>query len=343
MSNFLSNDEFLILMSHNAQRCPEVLPESYHVLTTKEKELLYMVGIRTSHEQPAWAAIEPAQGQYNFEYIDNIIKSNRDAGMKTLLQISGWRPPKWMPNNWFAKTVDDKVDREALSFWNEEAQAYSDTYYKFMRDRYASQKDVQFFFGEYQGGEGAYPPTSAFFDNAALEDYHKRFGNHATPDINTEETLDWFGDKIIEHIGKKCEILYPPFHEMWNAQQYLMDTWSKAFGNYVQHDILRQFRWKHPEACIVLLQYTYFDSSHDEHNAQYVDQLVQTTGCEVIAEAMFCDGLKTTTPKSIAKNFRGQIVHPAHSGFSGNGQLEPEMIEEIKKSNDLWKASKGLL
>jgi hypothetical protein len=337
--NFMQDDEFLLLMSHNKHRVTDHVDTTYHVLTTPEKELLYQAGIRTSHEQPGWATVEPAQGHYNFDYLDEMIVSNRDAGMKTLMQISGWRPPKWMPDDWFAKAPDGRVDRETLSFWNEEAQDYSDTYYRYLRDRYASQKDVQFFFGEFQGGEGAYPPSMAFFDAAALGDYKTKFGSHAVPDITTRETLDWFGDKVVEHILNKCRILYPPYKEMWNAQQFLMNTWSKNFGNFVQPEILQTFRRLHPDACIVLLQYTYFDSSHDENNAQYVDMLRETSGCEVIAEAMFCDGLKYTTPLSIQKGFRGQIIHPAYRSFE-NGNLEPWMIDEIRKSHDLWRASK---
>jgi hypothetical protein len=340
--SFLQDDDFLLLMSHNTERCPEsALPIDYHVLTTAEKVKLYDAGIRTSHEQPAWQAIEPAQGQYNFDYLDDIIQSNRDAGMKSLLQICGWRVPKWMPNDWFAKAPDGRVERESLSLWNEEAQKYSDTFYKFMRDRYASQKDVAFFYGEYQGGEGIYPPTMCFFDRAALDDYKTKFGSHAVPDINTTETKNWFGDKIVEHVIQKCEILYPSYQEMWNAQQFLMNTWSLNFGNFVQPEILRMFRRFHSEAHIILLQYTYFDSSHDERNVDYVNRLVEVSQCEVIAEAMFCDGLKHTTPLSIKKGFRGQIVHPAKSGFSGTGELEDWMVDEIKKSCDLWRASKG--
>lgn len=338
--NFFVDDEFLLLMNHNLYRVHSNGKDPYHTLTTGEKERLNKVGIQTAHEQPAWHTLEPECGHYNFGYLDEIIKSNRDAGMKSLIQLSGWMVPKWMPNEWFAKTKEGKVEREALSFWNEEAQAYSDNFYRFLRDRYASYKDVQFFFGEWQGGEGAYPPTWCLYDAPAIEDYKKIYGNSAIPDPNTSETMNWYGNKIIEHFVRKAEILYPPYKEIWNAQQYLMDTWSKAFGNFVQHEILVKHREMHPDGCIVLLQYTYFDSSHDENNVKYVDRLREISGCEVIAEAMFCNGLPITTPKSIAKGFRGQIVHPAAGGFD-NGLLEDWMVDRIRDSHNLWMESKN--
>lgn len=339
MTNFMQEDEFLILMNHCKYRAMDTLDDPYHILTTEERARLYDAGIRTAHEQPAWNYINPSKNTYDFSYLDEIIEMNRNAGLKSLVQISGWKPPKWLPDEWFAQQENGTVERECLSFWNEEAQEFSDNFYKFMADCYKDDKDVQFFFGEWQGGEGAIRPTWPLFDHAALENYKNIYGSLARPQPNDPETMKWFGDKIIQHFVRKAEILYPYWHEMWNAQQYLMDTWNKAFGNFVQKDILIKYRELHPEASIVLLQYTYFDSAHHEDNEQYVDMLREVSGCEVIAEAMFCGGLAMTTPKSIAKGFRGQIVHPQKDGFS-NGNLEPWMIDEIRKSNDMWKAMK---
>jgi hypothetical protein len=334
--NFLKNEEFLVLMSQHKERA--IGFEAYHELTIPEKLRLRVVGIQTSSEQPAWAVIEPSRGQYNFDYLDRLIHINREADMKTLFHISGWRNPDWMPNEWLAKTKDGVYERELLSFWNEEAQEYSDNFYKMLYDKY-DDPDIEFVFAEWQGGEGAMPPSQCYYDNAALEDYRSTFGTSAVPDIQTPDTLLWLGKKIIKHFVRKTEILYPRYKEMWNMQQYLMDTWTKTFGNFVHADILRKYHELHPDGLVVLLQYTYYDDSHREDNVQFVDRLREETKCETIVEAMFSKGLPETTPKAIAHGFRGQILHPAREP---GANLEDYEVENVRNSHNLWMQSKGL-
>ena len=324
-------------MAHNAHRNFE--GDTYHVSTLEERIQMREAGIQTSHEQPAWNSIEPSRGEYDFNYLDEIINLNREAGMKTLFQICCWRVPNWMPDDWFPKTANGAVERQVLSFWNEEAQEYSDNFYKTMMDTYKENKEVMFFFGEYQGGEGAYPPTWSLYDAAAIADYKSRYGSNAMPDPHKSETIDWFGKKIIDHFVRKAYYFKQAYNEVWNEQQYLMDTWTKAFGNFVHDETMKTFRTMWPDVNIVLLQATYFDDSHDQACKDFVDKLVNISGCEVIVEAMFCDGLPKTTPQAIAKGFRGQILHPCKNGYSGES-LEPWMVENIKTSHRLWMESR---
>lgn len=336
---FLVDNEFIILMAHNIHRTYE--GDTYHVSTLEERIRMRDAGIQTSHEQPSWNSIEPSQGSYDFAYLDDMINLNREAGMKSLIQLSGWRPPKWMPNDWFPKTKDGVVERDVLSFWNEEAQKYSDAFYQFMIERYKSYKDIIFFFGEWQGGEGAYPPTWCFYDNVALDDYKKTYGSSAIPEPETSDTMDWFGKKIIEHYVRKGKFFYNAYGNVWNEQQRLMDNWTKSFGNFVHLDTLKTYHQLWPDCNIVLLQYTYFDSSHDQDCKDFVDRLVDVSQCEVIVEAMYCKGLPITTPQAIAKGFRGQILHPAPERFSGEA-LKDWMIDNIKTSHRLWMESREL-
>lgn len=332
---FMHDDEFLLLMVHCEDRANGY--DKQHILTVPERIRLREVGIQTAHEQPSWASIEPKQGQYDFAYLDRIIQRNRDAGLKSLIQISGWRIPAWVPAEWRPKTLNGNLHDDMLSIWNEEAQAYNDAYYRMLYDKYNAH-DIEFFFGEFQGGEGAIPPSHCFYEDAAIKSFQDMYGTLARPDLNNAETMNWLGQSVIKHFIRKASILYPRYNEVWNAQQFLMDRWSKAYGNFVQPDILKKFREMWPDGNIILLQYTYFDSAHDDECKNYVDMLVNISGCEVIAEAMFCAGLATTTPASIAKGFRGQIVHPANDI---NGEvLNDWMVEEVRKSHELWRASR---
>ena len=340
--NFMDDDEFLLVMAHCEDRSPEYADYSY-ILTRQDRQRLYDIGIRTIHEQPSWNKIEPSKGNYDFDYLDEIIQRNRDVGIKSLIQIHGWRIPDWMPDEWMVKQKSGEIGYagiRVLSMWNEEAQKYSDAYYKMLDDRYLSDPDVMFFFGEWQGGEGAYPPGWCLYDEDAIQDYKKVYGTSAEPIPDNPDTLDWFGKKVIQHFIKKGKLLYPKYHEVWNAQQYLMDTWTKSFGNFVQYDIYKAYRDLWADGSIVCCQCTYYDSSHKQDNVEFVDKLRFTTGCEVIVEAMHCAGLPTTTPKAIAQDFRGQIVFPA---YEDNAKNLPEWhINNMKVSNELWRRSKGL-
>lgn len=344
--NFMGSEEFLLLMCHNETRENDHNEPTVHFQKTEyifnvaDRKRLYDVGIRTAHEQPAWQTIEPSKGEYNFDYLDMIINRNREVGIKSLMQLHGWRVPYWIPNEWRARTREGVYEKETVSMWNEEAQKHGDKLYRTLDKHYMDQPDVMFFLGEYQGGEGAYPPTWALYDDCALEDYKKTYGTSAVPIPDTPDTLDWFGKKIIEHYIRRGKLLYPKYHEIWNEQQFLMDTWTKSFGNFVQLDIHKEYRRLFPKSCIVSCQCTYYDSSHLQNNVEFVDNLRNTTGCEVIVEAMYCAGLPNTTPRAIAQGFRGQLVRPGFEG--GASHLEDWHVNNIRVSNEQWRRSKGL-
>jgi len=333
--NFMDDEDFLVLMAHCEDRAHGF--EKQHILTMPERKRLYDVGIRTAQEQPAWMRVHPSRDSYDFGYVDNIINRNREAGLKSMLQLPGWRVPRWVSQEWKAKRQDGIFEDEALSFWNEEAQAYTNEYCQTVIDHYP-EEDIGFFFGLHQGGEGAYPPTWCVFDQATLDDYKDVFGSAASPpDIGNPETMKWFGDKVIEQYMDKAKILYPRHKEAWNAQQSLMDKWSKAYGNFVQPEIMTAYRELFPDICVVLMQWTYFDDSHRADEVNHVDHLIEISNCETIVEAMFCGGLPTTTPKAIAKGFRGQVVMPVHE--IGKSVLEDWMVNNIRDSYNLWKES----
>jgi hypothetical protein len=196
-------------------------------------------------------------------------------------------------------------------------------------------------FGEYQGGEGIYPPAPCFYDPPAVENYKQVYGTSAYPDINTQETLDWYGRKIIEYSLKKQAILYPQHNEIWNMQQLLMDTWSKSSGNFVIPETFQAFRDTYPEGSLVFLQFTYYDKAHQEiPNEAFVDNIMNTYNSEVLVEAHFAQGLKNTALTSILKGFRGQVCGLLHPQ-AGTTHLENWMVDEVRNAVNLWKEMKA--
>lgn len=347
--NFMADDDFLLLMCHNETRTHDTNKRNYqnfgygvqqYVLTVQDRKRLYDAGMRTAHEQPAWQTIEPSKGEYNFDYLDMLINRNREAGLKTLMQIHGWRIPYWMPNEWKAKREDGTIESEVLSLWNEEAQAHGDKLFLTLDEHYWNDKDVAFFLGEWWGGEGVYPRTWCMYDDAAIDDYQRTFGLLAFPTPDTPEMLYWFGKKAMEHFIHRADLIHLKFNEVWNMQQYVMDKESKAYGNFIQIDLYNAYRKLWPDGCIVSCQCTYFDKIHGQDNVLFVDFLKETTKCEVIVEAHYCSGLPKTTPIAIAKGFRGQLVRPAYENAAT--YLKDSHVANIKASNELWRRSRGL-
>ena len=337
--NFMANDDHMLLMSHCEHRAREGFDNNLYILSVSDRERLKGAGIQTAHEQPGWLNVEPKEGQYNWDYVDVIVNRNRNAGLKSLIQLGGWMLPSWIPDDWKAQCADGTYELETLSIWNEEGQSAFIRYYKAVMEHYKDTFDVGFFHGDWQGGEGVMPSTHCYFDRAARENYKSLYGTNAVINLETPETTDWFHNSIIKNYMQKGKIFYDCNKEIWNCQQRLMDRWSKAFGNHVQPEIMRMYRELYPDASLVLLQYTYFDSSHTQDEHDWVDNIIKISQCETIVEAMFCDGLRTTTPAAIAKGFQGQIVHPAHS--TSNHYLDQQDVDRIKKACDLWRISRN--
>jgi hypothetical protein len=130
--------------------------------------------------------------------------------------------------------------------------------------------------------------------------------------------------------------LFYSYHaELWDAHQWLIHHLNPGSINYAQPKILETLRKEFDPLSLVLLQYTYFDDAHPIENIGYVDKLMADYNLEVIVEAMFCDGLPSTTPRSIAKKFRGQIICPTHP-HAHKTSLTDDMVQKIRTSHEQW-------
>jgi hypothetical protein len=265
---------------------------------------------------------------------------NREAGMKTKLNVPG-RAPAWMPDEWMLKNIEaqtqtrgDDIPARFISCWNEEALEYCDKYLNLLIKRYHA-PDVIFNYAEYQAGESMLPMEHFYFDEFALNDYKNKYGGLAMPDIVTQETLDWLQESVIKRVIRSYKIINR-HNEIWNKQQLLMDDWSKSGVNYAQKDIMRACKKAFPGVHLVLEQDTFWDTSHTDRHRNHVDEIKEEFQCDVIVEAMFPQGLPITTPASIAKGYRGQVVCPAHAHTSINSEFYSWMFDNIKESHKLW-------
>lgn len=335
--SFMVSDEFLILQNPGAYW----KPQPPYFPTLENKATLREAGIQTSLEHLDWSIIEPEQGEYDFSSVEEKLEVNREAGIKTLFPVPGELAPAWMPNEWMlqedsgnAEMRGDAVDYRNISFWNEEAQAYLDGYLADLVLEYHA-SDVLFIHAENQGGEGILPcGQHMYYDPAAIEQYKEWYGTDAYPNIETQDTLEWLQEAAIRRVLRIYDIINK-HDEVWNQQQKLMDEWSKSTINYAQKDILRSYAQYFPDSDMTLLQYTYFDDAHTEYHRMYVDSIKKEFQCNIIVEAMYCQGLPTTTPASIEKGYRGQILGVAHP-IAPTHDLEDWQVDAIKESHNLW-------
>jgi hypothetical protein len=339
MTFMRSDEDFLILMNLNVSMMGTI---SFYKVNLSDLIRCHQAGIRTVLEYPGWNIIEPEKGVYDFSSVERTLDINRSVGMKTIFSIPEFTYPAWMPDEWFAKNIKGEIERRYFSMWNVEAQDYLHNYCKFFIDNFDA-PDVLFIFAEGENGENILPTLPSFYDDAALMDYRSKYGSDAVPDITYlttyPQTKEWLGKKALDHFMMTERFFYPHKHEIWDMKQWLYNQWSEATINYIQPELMALYRTFWKDANIVLLQYTYFDEAHGAGNVTYVDNLKDKIPCDVIVEAHFCSGLRSTTPRAIAKGFRGQIICPTHP-MSGRNSIDMQMIDDIRWSCDTWKRSK---
>jgi len=334
--SFMASNEFLLLL--DAQPFWSLWYPYY--LTLQNKMDLREAGIQTVHGELYWPRSEPVRGEYDFSDFDRLLRINRAAGMKTKVNIPGG-VPAWMSDEWMLKKEDGstkagerKMPIRFISFWNEEAQEYCENYLKDVIERYHA-PDVLFNYGEFQDGEGMLPCAPFFYDDFAVMDYKEKYGSKAYPNINTQETRDWLQVAVIKRVIRAYKIINK-HNEIWNHQQLLMDDFAKTYVNYAQKDIMRACKKTFPNSNLVLEQDTYWDGAHTERHRNYVDEIKEEFQCDVIVEAMWPQGLPITTPASIAKGYRGQVIGVSAQSILPIHSLESWILNNIKEAHNQW-------
>jgi hypothetical protein len=325
--NFMRPEEWLLLMNYNPY-----MPEKSHIMTLDERKLLRDAGIQTAIEYPCFYAIEPSRGKYDFSSIENILELNRGAEMKTIFSVPNPYFPSWLPDEWKSKHENGALNHSMISFWSKEGIQYMKDYLNMLINRYLA-PDVMFVWAEQDTGESAFP-SYFFYEDCAVEDFRREHPDTKL-DFTNPDLKEWLEEKTIEHFVEMQEVFYPQYHEIWNNLQWLINHRNPASLNYLQPRIFQEFRERFFDVKIVLLQYTYWDSSHPKESHDYVDMLKRVYDCDVIVEAMFCNGLPTTAPKTMAKGYQGQIICPTHP-HTKEQKLESWMVDNIRNANKLW-------
>ena len=280
-------------------------------------------GVNYCSQYYRWDTIERAMGQYDWNNTDEIVDKVLKAGMKCVL--FGWHVPlQCAPEDWYARTQSGYPIREVLSYWNEEAQAYSRDFYSKVIQRYGSDNCLAAM-SEYLCGECCLHNIPSYYDRAAIQDYERQYGGIT----NEENTKKWLQDAVVKHYLDTQEVFIHQHNEIWEELQWLIATQSVANGNFAQPEIQKACRERWPDVNYILLQYTYF--MHGEPYFSYIRDLMKNK-ITLIVEADYCTGLKNgTTAIAIQHGASGQIVAPLHP-FAGVTNMSEWMFDAIEKA-----------
>lgn len=108
-------------------------------------------GVRTVLAYLPWYIVEPQQGVYNWEIVDQYVNSVKQAGLKLILRVPH-SSPTWMPDEWYFETVAGSnkdiswcnqyaVNQNYVrytNYWNQEAKQYNMEFIKIACERYNS-------------------------------------------------------------------------------------------------------------------------------------------------------------------------------------------------------------
>ena len=73
--------------------CPEILDEDIRLMKLAGCNLM-SVGIF------AWSALEPAEGEYDFDWLENVLDRLHEAGISVFLATPSGARPAWMSQRW---------------------------------------------------------------------------------------------------------------------------------------------------------------------------------------------------------------------------------------------------
>lgn len=242
-NSFTKPNDNIILYSYNLD------------LTEEAMYKIKDVGIDKIMTWFPWDLLEPRQGEYNWQPIDNFIARLEKTGMETILRFP-YSTPFWMPDEWYFKFQDGHTNKSAdlgeyhryLSYWNKDAQEYQADYISKILTRYESSPN--FMGADFSGtwGEHMYPRTGnglACYDDGAIADYREymqnkysslikyNMRNHTNAksweeiipgDITGDifsfiDTIDWYNENWYKHV-REIQPLYlshckSPKKEIW--------------------------------------------------------------------------------------------------------------------------------
>ena len=308
-------------------------------------------GVSVDLELVYWHTVEKKIGEYDWATLDKQVKRNTDAGLRLMIMCCG--VPHCLPQKLYATTASGCAYQEILSFWNDDAIAYTQNYLQAVIDRYGGE-DVTVIWHGFLGGEQYLWNAPVYYDTAARADWKAKYGDdipkrgggaHLDPQMK-----EWLTQGIIKHQVAVHDVLIKQHNETWDATQYLIGLQSDSNGNFARFDVLSAYRDRWPDATRMVMQYTYLGNTV-HGNSEVVDRLVTELDCKLVVEANYCGGLlgPPTNPvpsphiildggfnKIKPENWCGQVISPLHP-FRGYKVMEPWMMTALKWAVDEWR------
>jgi hypothetical protein len=304
---FIQDDEFILLMED----------QDGGRYTVDDLKRLRDVGVQTVVRYPCWSDIEPEQGKYVWDSVDEKVAITREAGLKCMLAVYD-KVPIYFPDDWYLKYHDGNIYSgsfydHVISPWSIGGWVYHLDFIKKFCDRYSAD-DVLCFRATVHGGETILPEYRPYRQDGSL--------------LETLERMVLDEQRIFYETQAS--------RELWTCLHHAFD--SKTYsGTQNSEHLYQKMHDAFPDMKHYCISYTQFRDDvlgEDENRAE-----MQRLGLSMFAGSEYCEGLITNTDKAIEQGFRGFVTSPLH-GLGKHRVLEPWMLDAIKESLSKWRQAR---
>lgn len=355
--SFLDPDDYFLVMWYPPMEFSKdqgILP-GMKSLSGDDLKRIREVGPKTVIIQTSWEMLEPAKGEYHWDYLDRMVRLAQQADMKVLMleYIFG---PTWCPAEWYLQSpTTPKNAFRQLSIWNRDAQDYTKYMDVQIAERYGG--DIHLVCSQAIVGESYLPFTmeNPFHDPAAVQSFREFTRVEQSEPRNADPgsmTDRWLKQSIISTLLDRNRLLMElnTYPEIWHSAHHTLG-WNPAKcgayqGNgalYIR-DVLDAEKAAFPTAKFNGIQYTYWWDGNNEpfyrDYRQWVREDRDKYKIDFYVEAGYCHGLPAHTQKLIDEGHKGFIFAPLSPNVPVD-KLEPWMIEVIKNSYETIRVAKN--
>ncbi|MFA6204297.1 MAG: beta-galactosidase [Gallionella sp.] len=328
---FIPADERLILF--------DMYTRAMKFLTVDELKALKDAGLGTALiTTMEWDKFEPSLGKYDYGYIDERLERVLSAGMRALLPI--WQVQNsHFPLPWYAQTMGGSIpvwDRHPeyiLSPWCNEAQLHALEVMQLVVDHVAG-TNVQVISSLTRFGESVMPQDARHFDPWARQSWKAAGLPHNTPDENLPGAAAWIKKAYTSMILSQQAILTEQYREAWFGFHLPKAGRVNAGVDWFEDYIAAIRSTLGADIEINHITYTYFVPSYTGPYNNLPERVkhLRDIGVQTWCGAEYCEGLRDGNGEKAREiGMRGLVVAPCHA-YTNHYQLEPWMIEEIRKA-----------
>jgi len=282
-----------------------------------------------------WNKFEPKLGQYNWDYLDELVRRVYEAEMRGLLPI--WEKVNAnFPRDWYSQTPGGSIPtnqskpEHLISPWSKAGQAHALEVMAMVKDHYTTDQ-VQVISSLCRFGESVMPFDPRFYDPSALRSWTATGSKHIKPVSTLTECQDWLRAAYRQMIKNQQAILT---NTQWREAWFMLHVPKMSRPCDGVEWIEDYFRDLPDGVTINHITFTYFQHIPPKVEPWHhkIEHFKQAYNYKAWVGAEFCNGLREGTAiKARELGMRGMILGPCHP-FTNKNSIEPWMYQQIEKA-----------